>query len=143
MKIKKSEKEGQKSLLNRQYKLQLDWSSDIMTFGEKLKLLRYEKGLTQDDLGYVLNVTKSCISCYENGTRQPSVDMLISISVYFKVSIDYLVGFEESNPDDRRDIEITKSDVSFLNELKNKPSLYKKVMKSIPKVILKLQKMFK
>ena len=114
-----------------------------MTFGEKLKLLRFEKGVTQDDLGYVLNVTKSCISCYENGTRQPSVDMLISISVYFKVSIDYLVGFEESNPDDRRDIEITKSDVSFLNELKNKPSLYKKVMKSIPKVILKLQKMFK
>ena len=29
-----------------------------MTFGEKLKLLRFEKGMTQDDLGYILNVTK-------------------------------------------------------------------------------------
>ena len=53
-----------------------------MTFGEKLKLLRFEKGLTQDDLGYILGVTKSCISCYENGSRQPSIDVLITLSVF-------------------------------------------------------------
>ena len=114
-----------------------------MTFGEKLKLLRYEKGLTQDDLGYILDVTKSCISCYESGSRQPSVDMLISISVYFKVSIDYLVGIEAYNPDERKDVKLTENDLIFLEELKNKPNLYKKVMRSIPKAILKLQKTFK
>ncbi len=114
-----------------------------MTFGEKLKLLRFEKGLTQDDLGYVLDVTKSCISCYENGTRQPSVDMLISISAYFKVSIDYLVGIASYDEKSNGEVNITEADVNFLNELKKKPTLYRKVMKSIPKAILKLQKVFK
>ena len=55
-----------------------------MTFGEKLKMLRYEKGLTQDDMGYLLNVTKSCISCYENGSRQPSLDILIQLAAIDK-----------------------------------------------------------
>ena len=114
-----------------------------MTFGEKLKLLRFEKGLTQDDLGYILDVTKSCISCYEKGTRQPSVDILISLSVYFKVSIDYLVGIEAYDSKENGEIDVTNEDLLFLNELKKKPTLYKKVMKSIPNSILKLQKTFK
>ncbi len=114
-----------------------------MTFGEKLKLLRFEKGLTQDDLGYILDVTKSCISCYENGTRQPSVDILISLSVYFKVSIDYLVGIEAYDSKENNEVNLTDADLLFINELKKKPSLYKELMKSIPKTILKLQKMFK
>ena len=114
-----------------------------MNFGEKLKLLRFEKGLTQDDLGYILDVTKSCISCYESGTRKPSVEMLISLSIYFKVSIDYLVGTESYDDKSKGAVNITEADVNFLNELKNKPILYRKVMKSIPKAILKLQKTFK
>ena len=63
-----------------------------MNFGEKLKLLRYEKGLTQDDIGYIFNVTKSCISCYEKGIRECGLDFVIHIADYYGVSCDYLLG---------------------------------------------------
>ena len=115
-----------------------------MTFGEKLKLLRFEKGLTQDDLGYVLDVTKSCISCYESGTRQPSVEVLISLSIYFKVSIDYLVGIEPYDANGgHRVVKMNKHDVELISKLKNKPRLYKKVMNSIPKTISELERILK
>ena len=114
-----------------------------MSFGEKLKLLRYEKGLTQDDLGYVLNVTKSCISCYENGSRQPSIDVLISLSVFFKVSVDFLVGIEPYNPSEKRGVRITKGDIELLEELKKHPVLYKEIISSLPNSVSKIQKFFK
>lgn len=114
-----------------------------MNFGEKLKLLRFEKGLTQDDLGYILDVTKSCISCYENGTRQPSIDILISLSIYFKVSIDFLVGIEPYNANVNREVRINKRDVELIGELKNKPNLYKKIIRAIPKSISKIEDAFK
>ena len=113
-----------------------------MSFGEKLKLLRFEKGLTQDDLGYILDVTKSCISCYESGTRKPSVEMLISLSIYFKVSIDYLVGIEPYNPSDDKDVRINKKDIELLKELKSKPKLYKRIVRSLPKSVSVIEKAF-
>lgn len=114
-----------------------------MTFGEKLKLLRYEKGLTQDDIGYLLNVTKSCISCYESGTRQPSLDILIQLATYFHVSIDFLIGIEEYNGSMRKEIKLTNKDVHFLNELKKDPIIYSKMIDNIPEYVSKIKEIFK
>ena len=114
-----------------------------MTFGEKLKLLRYEKGLTQDDIGYLLNVTKSCISCYENGTRQPSVDVLVELSIYFNVSIDFLLGMEKVNNKSKRQAGITVKDISLIKELKNNPLMYQEIISDIPNSVLKIREVFK
>jgi len=113
-----------------------------MTFGEKLKLLRYEKGLTQDDIGYLLNVTKSCISCYENGTRQPSVDVLVELSIYFNVSIDFLLGMEKVNNKSKRQAGITVKDISLIKELKNNPLMYQEIISDIPNSVLKIREVF-
>lgn len=61
-------------------------------FGSRLKKLRMTKALTQQDLAVCLNISKSNISKYENGTIEPSFEILIKISDYFEVSIDYLLG---------------------------------------------------
>ena len=98
-----------------------------MNFGEKLKLLRYEKGLTQDDIGYIFNVTKSCISCYEKGIREPSIKMLIEISNYFRVSIDYLINNDKMNKIDK--IMLNKNDLIILNLLKDNPVVYENILK--------------
>ena len=111
-----------------------------MTFGEKLKLLRYEKGLTQDDMGYLLNVTKSCISCYENGSRQPSLDILVQVATYFRVSIDFLIGMDSC--DSQKKINFTKKDKQFLDLLKNNPTIYKKIMDNPKNSVLKLKELF-
>ncbi len=64
----------------------------MVNFGDKLRMLRLEKNLTQSGLAKHLNVSKANVSRYELGTRQPNFDTLISISVFFNVSIDWLLG---------------------------------------------------
>lgn len=62
-----------------------------------LKKLREEKGITQLKLATDLNLVKSTICQYEKGNRDLGVTMLIKLSDYFNVSIDYLVGRTEEH----------------------------------------------
>lgn len=67
--------------------------------GNKLKDLRQEKGIEAQEMAKILNVAKSTYSGYENNKSLPSYDILKSISTYFNVSTDYLLGltdFKES-----------------------------------------------
>ena len=61
-------------------------------FSERLKELRAEKNLSQQELGKTLNVTKMAISHWEKGHSEPSISQLIFLSAFFDVSVDYLVG---------------------------------------------------
>lgn len=61
-------------------------------FEERIKELRTSMGLNQIQFGRKLFVTKQCISNWENGNIQPSIDMLIKIAQTFSVSADYLLG---------------------------------------------------
>ena len=63
-----------------------------MLYKDRLKKLRIEKGLSQEELSNILSLNKSTICCYEKGTRVPSLEVLIKLSDYFEVSIDYLLG---------------------------------------------------
>jgi len=67
-------------------------------FGEILKDLRKQHGLSQDDLAKVLGISKSTIGMYEQGKRSPHSDEILKgIATYFGVSIDYLKGFAPQN----------------------------------------------
>jgi len=61
-------------------------------FEERIKELRTSLGLNQIQFGRKLFVTKQCISNWENGNIQPSIDMLIKIAETFSVNTDYLLG---------------------------------------------------
>lgn len=65
-------------------------------FGKKLRELREHKGLSQEELGKVLNKTKNNISQYETGKREPDLDTLNKIADFFNVSVDYLLGRTEN-----------------------------------------------
>ena len=58
----------------------------------KLRMLRKEKKITQQQLADRLGITKAMISAYENGIRLPSYDILIKIAAIFNVSTDFLLG---------------------------------------------------
>ena len=64
-------------------------------FDERLKELRKSLGINQIEFGNRLNVTKQCISNWENNNIMPSIDMLIRISKTFSVSADYLLGLDD------------------------------------------------
>lgn len=66
----------------------------MVNFGSILKSLRIRDDMTQAQLAQKLGLTKSVISAYENGLRQPSYDVLIHIAGIFDVSTDYLLEVE-------------------------------------------------
>lgn len=80
--------------------------------GKRLKELRTSEGLTQQELAKILNVSSMSISFYENEQRKPDSDFIISVSKYFGVSTDYLLGL--INAKDKENIDISK--VTGLND---------------------------
>lgn len=61
-------------------------------FKDRVKALREEKDITQDQLAERLGVTKMAISGYENGKRKPRFDMLDNLADVLDVDINYLTG---------------------------------------------------
>ena len=66
-----------------------------MTLGEKLKKLRTDKNLTQEELAEILFVSRTAISKWESGRGFPNIESLKAISKYFSVSLDELLSGEE------------------------------------------------
>lgn len=67
-------------------------------FGEVLKKLRRDAGMSQGELAEAIGISKSAVGMYEQGKRTPhSKDVLRSISDCFGVSVDYLYGFTSEN----------------------------------------------
>lgn len=73
-----------------------------MTIGEKIKLLRTEKGITQEALAENLNVSRSAIAKWETNSGVPEVSNLIVISKLFDISVDELI-------DDNKKIKTTET----------------------------------
>ncbi len=60
-----------------------------------LKLIRKQKNLNQLKVALDLNISREALSHYENGKRNPDVQMLRRLSEYFDVSIDFLINGKE------------------------------------------------
>ena len=70
-------------------------------FSEIIKLLRIERGITQEQLAALLKVSRSTIGMYETGSREPDFETLEAIADIFNVDMDYLMGrstVERKNP---------------------------------------------
>lgn len=64
----------------------------IPTFDSRLKQLRLNKNLRQEQVANLIGVNKSAISTYENNTRQPSFEILVRLATLYRVCTDYLLG---------------------------------------------------
>ncbi|MHC1704908.1 MAG: XRE family transcriptional regulator [Tenuifilaceae bacterium] len=68
-----------------------------MYFHSNLKTLRKRKGLTQEDLSAELKVKRSTLNNYENKISQPTLDIQLSVSDYFGISVDILLKVDLCN----------------------------------------------
>ena len=66
-----------------------------MEFNEKLKELRKQRGLTQEELAKDLYVSRTAVSKWESKRGVPNIESLKAISSYFSVSVDELLSGEE------------------------------------------------
>ena len=65
-------------------------------FYNRLRELREDRDLLQKDIAEILNCTQVCYSRYELGKRDIPTDVLIRLSDYYSVSIDYILGQTET-----------------------------------------------
>lgn len=72
-----------------------------MSFGNNLKKIRQDNGLTQEELAKKINTSRSNIANYENDKNMPSVDILEKISKALDCSTDFLLGKNEKNEFDK------------------------------------------
>ena len=66
-------------------------------FAKRLRDLRESKNLQQKDIAKELDVLEATVSNWETGKRIPYSDMLIKLANFFEVSVDYLLGNENTN----------------------------------------------
>ena len=64
----------------------------MATFAERIKELRKEKRLTQQELAALFHLSLRGYQCYEYGAGYPEVPGLVALADYFGVSLDYLMG---------------------------------------------------
>ena len=67
-----------------------------------LKKIRKQKGVSQLKVAMDLSISREALSYYENGQRNPDIQMLLLLSDYFDVSIDYLIRGEEFTPKNQK-----------------------------------------
>lgn len=63
-----------------------------------LQEIRKKRGLSQLKVAMDLSISREALSYYENGKRSPDIQMLLILSDYFDVSIDYLIRGTEFSP---------------------------------------------
>lgn len=125
-----------------------------MDFKERLRKLRTDKGLTQEEFGKLFNVIKQTVSSWENGNSRPDIDSAAKIADFFNVSLDYLLGRTEV-PIDVTNETLNKIDLAlnedpellaFWQETKKRPDLQlflKQVKSASPKAIRQMMAIIK
>ena len=112
----------------------------LVLLGKRIKSLRKEKGLTQEELGKRINVTKVSICCYEKDNRVPTLETLLALADVFNVDINYFLGNDEyivAENSDKYGISVATEEIEFIKEIRKYTNLYKKVIEN-PKRFVEL-----
>lgn len=91
----------------------------------RIRELRKTKKVTMKELGNMIGVAESTMSLYETGKRKPDPETLSRLADYFNVSVDYLLGRDEGQPqpapkystDQRKEIVLKKLEKKSLAQL--------------------------
>ena len=67
-----------------------------MQIGDHIRQLRDREGVSQAALAKALGATRAAVNAWEMGISNPSMQSLIELAQYFHVSVDYLLGLDES-----------------------------------------------
>ena len=100
-----------------------------MLYSERIKKLRLDRGMSQQDLGDMIGVTKVSICGYENGTRTPSLETLDILADILETSTDYLLGRTDKKSNELKQQDISIDDYNIIKEIRNYNHLYFKMIK--------------
>ncbi|MFA5603622.1 MAG: helix-turn-helix transcriptional regulator [Bacilli bacterium] len=109
-----------------------------MIIGERIRVARQNKGLSQEEFGKLIGVSKVSVSGYEAGIRIPSLKNLIQIVNILEIDFDYVLGREIttiSDSDIEYQVKLAKDDINIIKELRKHPVLYNKIINAPQRTI--------
>ncbi len=111
--------------------MNLNKGGDYLTIGEKIQSHRKRLGMSQDELGQKLHVSRQTISLWEKDQTVPTIDNLIRLKEIFGISVDEILGcsieekIDEVLPNEIYEFNFTKEEFKEINRLQRK-RLYKR-----------------
>ena len=107
--------------------------------GNRIKLLREEKKIRQDELAKVLSISPSAVGMYERDEREPNDEITLKLAEYFGVSTDYLLGKSDiRNPERTQEDPLGLAKVGFsMDEYIPPTDTQREQIKGLLEVILK------
>ncbi len=102
----------------------------VVIIGERIKQERIKKGLSQEELGKLLGVSKVSICGYETGNRIPNMDTFVKLIDVLNIEPNYILGRDTNVINDKDEsyvIKMAKDDIIIINEIKKNTVLYNKL----------------
>lgn len=99
-----------------------------MEIGSRIKKLRNSVGVSQEELAKEIKVSRGNVGDWERGKAKPGADALISLSMFFNVSVDWLLTGKEFSASldtrkyvqhDNSPLELTPSDIDIITKIKS------------------------
>lgn len=94
-------------------------------FGQKLKELRTEQGLTQTQLADAIGLSFSAISMYERGERIPDFETIEKFADYFNVDFNYILGKSSVTTHLHQNLVLSEQEQSLVKAYRNADSQIK------------------
>ena len=102
-------------------------------FGENIKTLRKQKGLTQEQVAELLDVSKQSVSRWETNATYPDIAFLPILASFYNVTVDFLLGADyETNKSIIEDYEKSRHEAHHVGNISDAFSLSQKVYTSFP-----------
>ena len=114
-----------------------------MLISSRIKELRINRGLSQEDLGKMIGVTKVSVCGYENATRVPSLESLALPPQQLQLRTDYLLRREllvVSDKSNKYMGAFSEQDVEIIRELKRHPNIYRIISEDPKRTISRINK---
>lgn len=101
----------------------------VVSLGDRLRQLRIEKKLRQEQVAYLIGLNKKQISAYENDSRRPSLEILCDLASLYRVTTDYLLGCNTRKVLDVTDL--SPAEIKIISELVEEMSKKNRKLKNI------------
>ena len=83
----------------------------------RIKELRKQRGISQDELGKVLGVSRSAICQYEQGGRIPNYKSVVAMADYFNVTVDFLLDRDINRVLIEKNVELDETEKDLFERL--------------------------
>ncbi len=109
-----------------------------MVVGSRIKEERLKRGMSQQQLGDLLGVTKVSVCGYENGTRTPTMETFLKLIDILDLAPDYILGRDVNvvcEEEEQYVKKISNSDLAIIEEIKKYPKLYNKLCTELNRTV--------